>query len=94
MKHWKPQMVSHLEVFHGSHAAIGFKDAARPAFHLVGGVIPKQGLLRLQSEVLRLKFSFASTIMYCKLHLHNQSLLQATFSMHWMIHEVATIQYC
>ena len=61
--------VSHLEVLHGCHAAIGLKDAARPTLHLLSGVIPKHRLYRLQSEVLSLKFGLPSAIMNCSLNL-------------------------
>ena len=62
--------VSHLEVLHSSHAAIGLKDAAGPALHLLSGIIPKQRLLCFQPEVLSLKLGLASAVMNCNVDLH------------------------
>lgn len=61
--------MSHLEVLHGSHAAVGLEDAAGPALHLLCGVIPKQCLHRLQPEVLGLELGLASAVMDCSLNL-------------------------
>ena len=72
-KNGRCKVTSHLEVLHGSHAAIGLKDATRPALHLFSGVVPKQRLLRLQPEVLRLELGLASPIMDCSLYLHPSS---------------------
>lgn len=61
--------MSHLKVLHGCHAAIGLKDAARPALHLLCRVVPKHRLHRLQFEVLSLKLGLPSAIVNCSLNL-------------------------